>query len=69
MNQRATPADPQERARPEPPATHRTSALAVDEVLAEARRRIDLYRRAPRGTNPDRADALEALVWWAEAQR
>ncbi len=55
-----------------PPASivaNRTSAVAVDEVESEIRRRVRLYRSAPRGDNPAKADALEALLWWVEGNR
>jgi hypothetical protein len=56
----------------DPPARlvpNRTSAVQVDEVESEIRRRVVLYRGAARGDNPAKADALEALLWWVEAQR
>jgi hypothetical protein len=44
-------------------------ALTFDEIVAEARRRVELFRRAPRGDNPAKADALESFLHWLEAIR
>lgn len=52
-------------------APGRTTALAIDEITTELRRRIALYRGPY--TNNERylakAEALETFLWWVEATR